>query len=66
MTLQRILRVTQSPMNAERWCFDLVCGHEAWVTSKRRPQTMRTWRNSEGEKMISPRSMPCPKCKSEP
>jgi hypothetical protein len=33
----RVLRVTQSPMNAERWVLDLECGHEEWVTSKRRP-----------------------------
>lgn len=32
-----VLRATQSPMNAKRWCLDLSCGHEAWVTSNRRP-----------------------------
>lgn len=33
----RIERVTQSPMNEYRWCLDLDCGHEEWVTSQRRP-----------------------------
>ena len=33
----RIDRVTQSPMNEQRWCLDLDCGHRIWVTAKRRP-----------------------------
>lgn len=34
---QAVIRVTQSPMNALRWCLDLSCGHEVWVTGKRKP-----------------------------
>jgi len=33
----RILAVKQSPMNALRWCLQLDCGHDQWVTAKRRP-----------------------------
>lgn len=38
-----VIRITQSPMNPIRWCFDLACGHEQWDTSKRKPtrKTMR-------------------------
>ena len=32
-----VVRATQSPMNARQWCLDLSCGHEVWITSKRRP-----------------------------
>ena len=32
-----VIRVTQSPMNAKRWCLELSCGHELWVTSGARP-----------------------------
>lgn len=35
--MSRVVRVTQSPMNAMRWCLELDCGHEAWCTSKRKP-----------------------------
>ncbi len=35
-----VLSVAQSPMNAERWVLTLDCGHDEWVTSKRRPQRM--------------------------
>lgn len=34
----KVLRATRSPMNASRWCLDLECGHEVWVTSKAKPQ----------------------------
>ena len=33
----RVVRVTQSPMNAQRWLLDLECGHEVWVTRRGRP-----------------------------
>lgn len=29
--------VKQSPLNARRWCVNLSCGHETWITSKRKP-----------------------------
>jgi hypothetical protein len=34
---RKVERVDQSPMNAQRWVLELSCGHEEWVTSKRRP-----------------------------
>lgn len=36
--VSEIRRATQSPLNPVRWCCDLSCGHEQWVTSKRRPK----------------------------
>lgn len=33
-----VVSVTQSPMNPQRWLLILACGHEAWVTAKRRPK----------------------------
>ena len=32
------VRVTQSPMNPKRWCLDLACHHESWVTAGRIPK----------------------------
>ena len=32
-----ILSATQSPMNPKRWLLTPACGHEAWITSSRRP-----------------------------
>lgn len=34
---QNVTGVTRSPLNAARWCLDLACGHQSWVTSDRRP-----------------------------
>lgn len=36
-----VQRVTQSPMNPLRWSLTLNCGHEVWVTAKRKPQRMK-------------------------
>jgi hypothetical protein len=36
--VKKVLRATQSPTNSERWCCDLECGHEVWVTRQRRPK----------------------------
>ena len=33
-----VFRVTQSPLNARRWCLSLYCGHEVWVTRHGRPK----------------------------
>jgi hypothetical protein len=33
----RIESVKQSPMNGQRWCLQLDCGHDEWVTAKSRP-----------------------------
>jgi hypothetical protein len=35
--LQKVVRVDQSPLNPQRWCLTLECGHEAWVNSTRKP-----------------------------
>lgn len=35
--VQRVERAVQSPMNPLRWCLELECGHECWVTQKKRP-----------------------------
>lgn len=37
VTRCRVVKVTQSPINAQRWALDLECGHEAWVTRLGRP-----------------------------
>lgn len=34
---QPVVRIDRSPMNAQRWCLELACGHEKWVTARRRP-----------------------------
>lgn len=36
-----VTKVTQSPMNPLRWCCDLECGHEQWVTQKVHPKSKR-------------------------
>lgn len=38
MKVKTVLRATQAPANASRWCLDLACGHEVWVTATRRPR----------------------------
>lgn len=40
--IKNVIKVTQSPMNHHRWCLDLECGHDKWVTSKRRPTRKTT------------------------
>ncbi len=42
-----VVRVDQSPMNAQRWVLTLVCGHERWLTRKTKPKAQ---------------SVPCPSC----
>ena len=32
-----VVKVTQSPLNALRWSLDFECGHELWITARRRP-----------------------------
>jgi hypothetical protein len=32
-----VVRIDRSPMNKRRWCLELECGHEEWITSSRRP-----------------------------
>lgn len=34
----KVLRATMSPMNPQRWCLDLECGHEEWVTGTKAPK----------------------------
>lgn len=45
-----IERIDPSPMNPQRWCLQLSCGHEEWVTSKSKP-TRRAIRCSKCETM---------------
>lgn len=45
-----VARVDQSPMNAARWCIELSCGHDHWLTAKRRPTV---------------KSLPCPTCERQ-
>lgn len=33
--------ITRSPMNALRWCLQLSCGHDVWVTRKGPPKVQR-------------------------
>ena len=33
----KVLRTDQSPMNPKRWCLELACGHEIWMTATKRP-----------------------------
>lgn len=35
-----VVRVSPSPMNAKRWCMDLECGHEVWVTGRKPKRAM--------------------------
>lgn len=34
----KVLSVHQSPLNVDRWCLVLACGHDIWVTAKHRPR----------------------------
>lgn len=34
----KVLRIDQSPMNPLQWCCLLACGHDQWVTAKRKPE----------------------------
>lgn len=47
LTKRTVTGVRQSPMNAMRWSVDLSCGHDVWVTAKKRPKA---------------KAMTCPKC----
>jgi len=38
MDFKKVLRAFRSPLNPQRWCLTLECGHEVWVTSKSRPK----------------------------
>ena len=58
---KRVSRIVQSPMNPLRWCYELECGHDVWVTMKRRPQ-LNVIRIVDGETMIGRRMARCPQC----
>lgn len=34
-----VIRVDQSPVNPKRWCLQLECGHEVWVSASKKPTT---------------------------
>jgi hypothetical protein len=38
--VRNVTRVTRSPLNPQQWSLDLDCGHEVWVTSRRRPRRL--------------------------
>jgi hypothetical protein len=38
ISLRQVVRVNQSPMNPLRWCIELSCRHEVWVTRKSKPK----------------------------
>lgn len=59
---RRIERVTQSPMNPVRWCLDLECGHEKWVTQRGRPSKESLTTGANGEQFSGPRYVVCPTC----
>lgn len=52
---QKVIKVTQSPMNPTRWYLDLECGHSIWVTKHNRPRIrgLGTYRGR------------CPRCEDE-
>jgi len=33
-----VVSAKQSPLRPTRWCCTLQCGHDVWVTSKRKPR----------------------------
>ena len=35
---RKVVSITQSPMNNKRWCLELECGHDVWITSKSHPK----------------------------
>jgi hypothetical protein len=61
---RRIQRIDQSPMNEQIWVIQLEgCGHDVYVTQKKRPSRERTWTDkATGERMCGPKLMACPKC----
>lgn len=38
IAMRSVVRVDVSPMNPKRWCAQLSCGHEVWVTAKQKPK----------------------------
>ena len=40
-SVRKVLRITQSPMNRLRWLITLECGHEKWITRRKRPTITR-------------------------
>lgn len=36
-----VVRVNQAPLNPKRWCIELECRHEVWVTRNGRPQVQK-------------------------
>jgi len=54
----RIESVKQGPLNPLRWCLQLDCGHDQWVTAKSRPtrQTIRCGRCADRAAELNARS----------
>lgn len=36
-----ITHVARSPVNPQRWLLELACGHQRWITQRRRPSLRR-------------------------
>lgn len=34
----KVVDARQSPMNERRWCLELECGHDLWVTAEKKPE----------------------------
>ena len=35
--MAKVLQIKQSPLNVQRWCCILDCGHDQWITQKQKP-----------------------------
>lgn len=40
VVMRRVVAATQSPVNEGRWLVEMECGHEKWVTAKKRPRSV--------------------------
>lgn len=64
---RRIVRVDRSPMNERIWVLQLTCGHDVYVTQKKRPSRERTFTDPRtGEREIGPKFIECERCAATP
>lgn len=45
----RVVSAKVSPLNAQRWSLALSCGHDVWVTAKRKPARKTMYCTTCGE-----------------
>ena len=63
MSKRRVVRVLRSPMNPHRWCLELECCHDVWVTAKSSPRAYSLSKDHvTGELLQGPRYITCPTC----